>query len=94
MVRKKLAILFIIILYLSFFIFSVPVHLLGHKLQSGLVSKITYSLYYYPYQSWIGSLNENNLIRVLWINNGEFWCAAVDPCTVQSAASKEGVRRS
>lgn len=43
---------------------------------------ITHSINSALYWSWVKELDENNLIRKAWNNNGLYWCNKVETCKV------------
>jgi len=43
-----------------------------------------YDVYFW---SWVGRLDESNIIFEIWTNVGEYWCGRVESCSISSQSN-------
>ncbi|MCO4798717.1 MAG: hypothetical protein KC484_05860 [Colwelliaceae bacterium] len=81
-IKKGLAYFFVF--YVLLFFAIAPMRNVVTEWQTHIGMKIIGYTQKYLYWSWVGKLEEENIIREIWSSNQLYWCIQSESCSVKT----------
>ena len=82
MKRLKNIILTIFAFYVLGFFIVTPLSMLATSTQVKPIMQIVHGIEYKLYWSWVQHIDEANGVRLIWNQNGKYWCQRFARCEV------------